>query len=56
MWKRFLASMSLGAIQMIIQVGVIHSFYFANLSAVNPGIIASIFATNTFFTCVWFYF
>jgi hypothetical protein len=53
---RFLASMSLGAIQCIVQVAVICSFYFADLSHVNPGIVASIFASNTLFISAWFYF
>jgi uncharacterized membrane protein len=55
-WDRFIASMALGTIQIVIQMGVICSFYFANLSGVNPGIIASIFASNTLFISAWFYF
>lgn len=55
-YERALCTLSRAVVQVLIQVTIIMTFEYALKTDVNPGIIASIFATNLLFTMVYFYF
>lgn len=54
-WQRFAGSCSRGIVELLINVGLIYSFMFADKSGINPGIISSIFSSTCVFTIIMFY-
>lgn len=55
-YERALCTLSRAIVQVLIQVCIIQTFEYTLKTGINPGIIASVFATNLLFTMVYFYF
>ena len=53
--NRLCATFKVGFIALLVLIVIITAFYFADLSGMNPGIVASTFASNTLFICIAFF-